>query len=91
MVNRYVMAFSVIRSLLDAVQPIWQVAMSDKGTHQDQHACPVETALKLEVVEKLSEDGANHHTHADGGFAGSEYFGIIFRETNCDHGEHLML
>lgn len=88
MVNRQVVTLSVILSLLDAVQPFGQVAMSDEAAHQDQDACPVETALKLEVVENLSEDGPNHHPHADGGFAGTEYLSIIFGETNCDHGEH---
>ena len=64
--------------------------MSDEPAHQDQHASPIETALKLEVVEYLPEDGPNHHPHADGGFTGSEYCRIIFGETDGNHGEHYM-
>ncbi len=65
--------------------------MSDETAYQDQYASPIETALELEVVENLSEDGPNHHPHAYGGFTGSENGSIIFGETDGNHGEHYVL
>ena len=84
------MTFSVVWSLLNAVEPFWQVAMSDETADQDQDACSIETALKFEVVEYLTEDGPNHHPHTNGWLTGSEYFSSIFGETNCNHRENYM-
>jgi hypothetical protein len=85
------MSFSVVLSLLNAVEPFWQVAMCDETADQDQHACSIKTALEFEVVENLSEDRPNHHPHANGRLTGSKYFSSIFGETNCNHRENYML